>query len=162
MTSRFIRIEEPASGLATRAVVLADQAPENAAFLWDFLAGPQQIPAIHAMWTGPEISAPIPVAQLDEVQRSRALPLENATITPQQGDIVLTWLASRVWGGGPDPVFDIGIFYGPGARLLFPIGWQPGSVVARVPQDAVPELAAACGRIRRTGACTLIFSREGA
>jgi hypothetical protein len=157
-----MRIEEPASGLAARAVLLADHAPENAAFLWDFLADPRQILAIHAMWTGPEISAPIPVDLLNDAQRSRALPLENATITPQQGDIVLTWLAPRVWGGGPDPIFDIGIFYGSGARLLFPIGWQPGSVVARVPQDAVPELAAACGRIRRAGACTLIFSREGA
>src|SRR6516165_3547727 len=97
MTSRFIRIEELASGLAARAMLLADQAPENAAFLWDFLAGPRQIPAIHAMWTGPEISAPIPIDQLDDAQRSRALLLENATITPQQGDIVLTWLAPRVW-----------------------------------------------------------------
>jgi hypothetical protein len=52
-------------------------------------------------------------------------------------------------------VFDLGLYYGPGARCLFPIGWQPGSVVARVAHADLEPLAAACGRIRRDGACVL-------
>ncbi len=140
------------------ATLLADRAPANAAFLWDFFAVPRQIPAIHAMWTGPEISAPVPDADLTDTQRTSGLPLEHATIMPQPGDVVLTYLPPRVWGGGPAPVFDIGLFYGPGARLFFPIGWQPGSVCARVAD--VAGLATACGRIRQAGACTLTFARD--
>ena len=145
---RAIRIEEAPSGLAVRAVLLDDRAPENAAFLWELLARPREIPGIHAMWTGPEISCPVPTSELDAGWLEKSLPLENATIMPQPGDIVLSWLAARVWGGGPAPVFDIGLFYGAGARLLFPVGWLAGSVVARVAPDGVGEMAAACGRIR--------------
>jgi Protein of unknown function (DUF3830) len=153
-----IRIAEDRSGLAAVATLLPDRAPANAAFLWDFFVVPRQIPAIHAMWTGPEISAPIPDAELTPEQRAAGLPLEQATVMPQPGEIVLTYLPPRVWGGGPAPVFDIGLFYGPGARLFFPIGWQPGSVVARI--EDVPAFAAACARIRQTGACTLLFARQ--
>ena len=154
---RSIRLSENSSALSVTAGLLDDRAPANAAFLWDFLSVPRQIPAIHAMWTGPEISAPIPDADLSAAQRDSGLPLEHATVMPQPGDIVLTFLPPRVWGGGPAPVFDIGVFYGPGARLFFPIGWQPGSVVARIAD--VPALAAACARIRQSGACTLLFER---
>ena len=154
---RSIRLSENSSALSVTAGLLDDRAPANAAFLWYFLSVPRQIPAIHAMWTGPEISAPIPDADLSAAQRDSGLPLEHATVMPQPGDIVLTFLPPRVWGGGPAPVFDIGIFYGPGARLFFPIGWQPGSVVARIAD--VPALAAACARIRQSGACTLLFER---
>ena len=159
---RAIRIREDRSGLSATAALLDDRAPANAAFLWELLAQERAIPAIHAMWTGPEISAPVPDAWLDDAARSAGLPLENSTIMPQPGDIVLTFLPPRVWGGGPAPVFDIGLFYGPGARLLFPIGWQPGSIAARIPAGDVAEVAAACGRIRQSGACTLTFSRTAA
>jgi hypothetical protein len=152
-----IRIREERSGLSATATLIGDRAPANAAFLWDFLAVPRNIPAIHAMWTGPEISAPIPDGDLTEALRVAGLPLENATVMPQPGEVVLTFLPPRVWGGGSAPVFDIGLFYGPGARLFFPIGWQPGSVAARIAD--VPALAAACGRIRQAGVCTLRFER---
>ncbi len=151
---RAIRIEEDGSRLSVTATLDDDRAPANAAFLWDLLAEPRAIAAIHAMWTGPEISAPVPAAMHGG---AAPLPLEQATVMPQPGDIVLTYLPPRLWGGGPAPVFDIGLFYGPGARLFFPIGWQPGSIVARVGQ--VAELAAACARIRAAGACTLRFAR---
>ncbi len=153
-----IRIREQQSDLSVAATLLPDRAPANAAFLWDYLATPRPIPAIHAMWTGPEISAPVPDTDLTEAQRAAGLPLENATVMPQPGDVVLTYLPARVWGGGPAPVFDIGVFYGPGARLFFPIGWQAGSVVARVAHVSV--LATACARIRQSGACTLWFERD--
>lgn len=156
---RAIRIREDRSGLYATAALLDGLAPANAAFLWELCAESRPIPAIHAMWTGPEISAPVPDAWLDAATRAAGLPLENATIMPQPGEIVLTFLPPRVWGGGAAPVFDIGLFYGPAARLLFPIGWQPGSVTARIAAAEVPAIAAACGRIRQAGACTLHFSR---
>lgn len=160
MTNRLIRITEPRSGLDVSAVLLPEKAPANAAFLWDHLSEPRVIPGLHAMWTGPEISCPVPPAQLDGKAYARALPAENATLHPQPGDIVLAYVPERVWGGSPSPIFDIGIFYGPGARMFFPIGWLAGSVVAQVPPSEREALAAACGIIRRNGACDITFSRR--
>ena len=159
---RAIRIQEDRSGLDVTAHLLADAAPANAGFLWDFLATPRDIPALHAMWTGPEISAPIPDSMLQDKQRAEGLPQENATVMPQPGELVLAYLPARVWGGGEAPVFDLGLFYGPHGRLFFPIGWHAGSVVARVGHDQLPALAEACKRIRAGGACTLRFARAPA
>ena len=151
-----IRITHAASGLHVLAHLIADKAPANTAFLWRYLETPRIVPGIHAMWTGPEISCPIPSAHLSN---EHALPPENATLHPQPGDIVLAYVAARMWGGNPDPIFDIGLFYGPGARMFFPIGWLAGSVMAQVRPDDHANLAEACGKIRRAGACEIIFER---
>ncbi len=158
-TGRRLRITEATTGLDAAATLLDDQAPENAAFLWEHVSEPRAVDAIHAMWTGPEFSCPLPYASIAPARRDSPLPLEHATIMPQPGDIVLTWLAPRVWGGGAEPVFDLGLFYGAGARLLFPIGWQPGSVVARVAPGDVPPLATACAALRQRGACSFRFAQ---
>lgn len=156
-----IRAREPQSGLDAAFALLADRAPAGTSFLTRLLATPRDIPALHAMWTGPEISCPVPAAML-HAELAAPLPLENATVQPAAGEMVLSYVPPRVWGGAPDPIFDIGLFYGPGARLLFPIGWLPGSVVARVEASAVALLAEAAGRIRRSGACTIRFTLETA
>ena len=160
MSKPAILITEPRSGLSVTAVLLADKAPENAAFLWSYLAEPRTVPGIHAMWTGPEISCPIPPAQIDGAAFAGPLPAENATLTPQPGDVVLSYVPPRMWGGNPNAIFDIGLFYGQGARLLFPIGWLAGSVVAQVRAEERDAFAAACGAIRRSGACDVSFSRR--
>ncbi|MBB4065625.1 DUF3830 family protein [Gellertiella hungarica] len=159
MTVKTISMKEPRSGLAVSAPLLFDKAPANAAFLWAYLSEPRVVPGIHAMWTGPEISCPVPPAHLEGADYARPLPPENATLTPQPGDIVLAYVPERVWGGNPNPIFDIGLFYGPGARMLFPIGWLAGSVVAQVPPAEREAFAAACGIIRKNGACDITFSR---
>ena len=151
-----ILITEPQSALSVRAALLPEKAPANAAFLWRWLETAREVPSIHAIWTGPEISCPIPPAQ---VAGEPALPAENATLHPQPGDVVLAHVPARVWGGNPDPIFDVGLFYGPGARMFFPIGWLAGSVVAQVLPEDRAALADACGRIRRSGACTITFAR---
>ena len=46
-----------------------------------------------------------------------------------------------------------------GARLLFPIGWLAGSVVAQIRPEEREHFAAACGIIRRNGACDVTFER---
>ncbi|MDE2333246.1 MAG: DUF3830 family protein [Rhodospirillales bacterium] len=151
-----IRISEARSGLDVTAALDATRAPANAGFLWNLLAEPRAIPGVHAMWTGPEISCPVPDAMLADRERS-PLPVECGTVMPQPGEIVLTYLPARFWGGGEAPVFDIGLFYGPQARLFFPVGWIAGSVVGRVAD--VAALAAACAVIRRHGQATLSFAR---
>jgi hypothetical protein len=158
---RTLHATEPRSGLDARFTLLDDKAPEGVAFLRGLLAAPREIAGIHAMWTGPEISCPVPFALVPEALRG-ALPVENGTIQPQPGEIVLSYVPPRMWGGGPDPVFDIGLFYGAGARLLFPIGWLPGSVVARIAPEQLDGFARACGAIRRTGACTVRLALEPA
>ncbi|WP_095198918.1 DUF3830 family protein [Mesorhizobium carmichaelinearum] len=156
MTS--ISITESRSKLSVTAQLLPEKAPENAAFLIAYLATPRVVPGIHAMWTGPEISCPVPSADLEGEAYAKPLPAENATLTPQPGDIVLSYLPPRIWGGNPNAIFDIGLYYGQGARLLFPIGWLAGSVVAQVRTDQRDQFAAACGIIRRNGACDITFS----
>ncbi|ESY11813.1 DUF3830 family protein [Mesorhizobium sp. M0615] len=158
MTKPAIGITEPRSKLSVTALLLPEKAPENAAFLLAYLAQPRIIPGIHAMWTGPEISCPVPSADLQGQAYAQPLPPENATLTPQPGDIVLSYVPPRVWGGNPNAIFDIGLYYGQGARLLFPIGWLAGSVVAHVLAGERDQFAAACGVIRRNGACDITFS----
>ncbi len=111
--TRQIAIRDAANGLDVRAVLLDDKAPANAAFLWAWAEAPRPVPAIHAMWTGPEISCPIPPAQLAGQGWATALPPENATLHPQPGDVVLA--LGFPWGvmGGATT----GIVIGAGAAL---------------------------------------------
>ena len=155
-----LRIRSAAPGLDVLADILPAKAPENLAFLLAYLSAPRVIPSLHAMWTGPEISCPIPADHLAGAGYAHALPPENATLHPQPGDVVLAYVPARMWGGNPDPIFDIGLFYGPGARMFFPIGWLAGSVVAQVRPEDRAALAEACTRIRRSGACEITFSQE--
>ena len=155
-----LRIRSAASGLDVLADLLPAKAPENLAFLMAYLSAPRVVPGLHAMWTGPEISCPIPPAHLAGAGYARALPPENATLHPQPGDVVLAYVPARMWGGNPDPIFDIGLFYGPGARMFVPVGGLAGSVVAQVRPEDRPALAEACTRIRRSGACEITFSQE--
>ena len=157
MTTAIIRIIEARSGVAVRAALLPGKAPASVAFLWKWLEIPRAVPSIHAMWTGPEISCPIPA---DQVAWADPLPPENATLHPQPGDVVLAYVPARVWGGNPEPIFDVGLFYGPGARMFFPIGWLAGSVVAQVLPEDRAALAAGCSAIRQAGACTVTFARD--
>lgn len=156
----LLRIAAASAALDVRAEFLSGKAPENVAFLRAYLTTPRVVPGLHAMWTGPEISCPIPSAHLAGADYAHALPPENATLHPQPGDIVLAYVPARMWGGNPDPIFDIGLFYGPGARMFFPIGWLAGSVVAQVRPEDRAALAEACTRIRRAGACDVTFSLE--
>ena len=153
-----LRIQSEAAGLDVQAEFLSGKAPQNVTFLKRYLESPRVVPGLHAMWTGPEISCPIPPAHLQGAGYAQALPPENATLHPQPGDVVLAYVPARMWGGNPDPIFDIGLFYGPGARMFFPIGWLAGSVVAQVRAEDRAALAEACGRIRRSGACDITFS----
>ncbi|TGV52091.1 DUF3830 family protein, partial [Mesorhizobium sp. M2D.F.Ca.ET.160.01.1.1] len=65
MTKAALKITEPRSGLSATALLLPEKAPDNAAFLWSYLEAPRVVAGIHAMWTGPEISCPVPQPHLD-------------------------------------------------------------------------------------------------
>ena len=69
----ILYIRDAASGLSVRANLLAEKAPANVAFLGQYLSVARMVPGIHAMWTGPEISCPIPAAHLARQEWAIAL-----------------------------------------------------------------------------------------
>ena len=153
---RLIRISEPVSGLSVCARLLDDEAPLSAAALWTLAAAGDAHDALHAMWTGPEISCPVPAAALPAGIDLGALPIENGTTHPDAGDIVVVALLPGAWPGlPPGGALDIGLFYAGGGRLLMPGGWVTGSVAARVEAADHVALASAGARIRQGGACRL-------
>jgi hypothetical protein len=159
--TRHIRIREPASGLDARVFLLDDLAPRSAQALWQIAGACGAYEAIHAMWTGPEISCPIPEAKLPAPLDLSALVLENATSYPDEGDIAVVYAPANAWKGQPPFGFvDIGVFYGRGARLLMPMGWVHASISGRVVAEDMAALRTACQSIRRRGACTLSFLQE--
>jgi hypothetical protein len=158
---RTIRIRETASGLDARVPLFDDLAPRSSEALWRIAGAQGSYEAIHAMWTGPEISCPIPAANLPSEMGLSDLPLENATSYPEAGDLVIVYAPPNTWKGQPPFAFlDVGLFYGPGGRLLMPMGWIQGSVCGRVAAEDLAAVLSACQSIRRRGACRLSFSQD--
>jgi hypothetical protein len=157
--TRLILIHEPQSGLQARFELLDAAAPHSAQMLWALSGIGSSHNAIHAMWTGPEISCPIAVAGLPMSLDVGAVPAENATSFPAAGELVLVPLPARRWKGtGAADILDLGFFYDGGGRLLMPMGWITGNVCARVVPEDLSGLQAACRKIRAHGACQLSLS----
>jgi hypothetical protein len=157
--TRLIQIREPQSGLQARFELLDAAAPRSADVLWALGGIDRAHDAIHAMWTGPEISCPIAVAGLLPIDVS-AVPAENATSFPAAGELVLVPLPAGRWKGtGVADIVDLGFFYDGGGRLLMPMGWITGNVCARVVPEDMSGLQASCRKIRAHGACRISLSR---
>ena len=153
---RHIRFKEEVSGLSVRCELLENEAPQSARFLWDLASHNPTYDAMHAMWTGPEISCPIPAPLLPAGLSEASVPEENATSYPEVGEIVLTYLPNRsIKGLPPGNFFDIGLFYGPGGRLLMPFGWIRANVCARIVVGELEEAQNKFKQIRSNGACRL-------
>ncbi len=160
--ARRILIRESRSGLAAPFRLLTDDAPFASDALWAIAGAGQSHEAIHAMWTGPEISCPTSADRLPAGIDLSRWPNENETRHPQAGDLVLT----RLIAGPPSSVrpfveggLDIGVFYAEGGRLFFPEGWIDGTVCARVEPAYASTLREAAAVIRRHGACQLRFEQ---
>jgi Protein of unknown function (DUF3830) len=158
---RLIQVREARSGLQVRLTLLDEAAPASAQALWALSAPGATYEAIHAIWTGPEISCPIDVSKYSIPIDVAGVPLENATSFPAAGDLVLVAAPRGRWKGMPRAdIIDLGFFYGDGGRLLMPMGWIMGSVCARVVADDMNAYQTACRKIRAGGCCDLVFSRE--
>jgi uncharacterized protein DUF3830 len=158
--TRHIRIREPESGLNALVLLLDDLAPRSCDALWQIAGAGGVHEAIHAMWTGPEISCPIAAANLPAKLDVTHLPLENATSYPEEGEIAAVYAPANSWKGQPPfGFFDVGLFYGRGSRLLMPMGWIQASVCGRVVSEDLAAVRVACQSIRRRGACRLSFSQ---
>lgn len=158
---RNIRLLESRSGLDVTLELFDDLAPKNAELLWQIAGVDRTHDAIHAMWTGPEISCPVFGDALPDLGAALDIPLENGTSYPAAGEIATVFARRGTWKAMPPAdFFDIGLFYGEGARLLMPMGWIMGSVCARVAPNDLAAFQQGCRAIRRQGACALTFSRD--
>lgn len=153
---QFIRFKESRSGLSVRCKLLTEEAPASSNFLSQLALERRDFDAGHAIWTGPELSCPLPANVLPENLSRDTVPEENATSFPAQGEIVLASLAAgSIKGLPPGNFFDIGLFYEPGGRLLMPFGWIKANVCATVVKDDFNHFQTCMKTIRQTGACKL-------
>jgi len=153
---RQICFTEPFSKLAATCNLLDDKAPKSAEFLWQLAQTRSSFEAMHAIWTGPELSCPLPASVLPLELAQLELPQENATSFPESGEIVLAGiLAGSIKGLPPGNFFDVGLFYGQGSRLLMPFGWIMANVCARVVAEDMEHFQTSLASIRRNGACQL-------
>lgn len=149
----IIRLE---NGPSATARLLSEQAPATTDAIWELLAEPLVVKGIHAMWTGPEISLQVPPERAHDALAH--LPPENQTIFPQPGDLVWAYLPPYAFGGMPDPVYDIGLFYGPHGRIFLPVGWVPANRFASLDGD-FSEFADTCRQLRLAGAREVTLAR---
>ena len=114
------------------------------------------------MWTGPELSCPLPASTLPENLAQIDIPLENATSYPKAGEIVLAFAKpGSIKGLPPGPFFDLGIFYGDGGRLFFPFGWLMSNICAEIVEEDLIDAQSCIRKIRDNGACKLSMEPAG-
>lgn len=133
-----------------------DVAPETCKAIWGALEKPIQVPASHAMFSGPEIMMGLP-----EENRNfdpRAIPPENQTIIPEVGELLWFYQPKNFFKIDPDEFWEIGMFYGVGGRTFGPTGWIPCTYFGRMTEglDAVAEQ---CRLIRKEGIKTVEIGR---
>ena len=136
-------------GISAIAVLLEDKAPQTARMIWDLLETPMENDAIHAMFTGRELSFGVPNDQVDE-STIFDLPPENQTMFPLPGSLIWNAYQPYQWLGTPRAVYDFGIFYGPESRILLPTGWRPSNHFGDIVEN-LEEFAACCARCQREG-----------
>lgn len=152
--SRFITIALTSRGVRCRARLLDDDAPATSQAVWDAL--PVAGDAFHAKFARNELYALVP--------RLTAAPnRENPTVTPIPGDVCLfdfePWeIGNPAFGYEPGSAAhaeqgatDLAVFYGRNNLLINgDVGWVPGNVFATI-VEGLPEMAAACNDVWRTG-----------
>jgi len=133
-----------------------DDAPHTVAAIWGALSTPIRIPAMHAMFAGPEIMLGLP----PEAQTfdPRAVPVENQTCFPVAGDCLWFYQAKGMMKGLTDELWEISMFYGDGGRIFGPLGWTPCNIFGRM-VEGLDAFAAACRMIRVEGLKTVEISR---
>lgn len=172
LSGRFIVISLRKHGFGRVSYIaqLCDEAaPTVCQRVWEALATPQgegeAAEAFHAKYARNEVYTMVP-------RFSEGLPLENQSIAPAMGDVMLfdftpeemgnpayTYADDSVQMGGGGAT-DLAIFYGPNNLLLNgDVGWVRGSVFAKVVLG-MEEMATACQKVwRNSVGCQLVFSR---
>lgn len=132
-------------------------APITCRTLWDALATPVRMPAIHAMFAGPEIMTGLPEAA--QTFDPLSIPAENQTCFPEPGECLWFYQGKNVMKGLPDELWEIGVFYDAGARIHGPLGWTPCNMFGKI-TAGLEEFAAACRTTRTEGVKIVEFGRH--
>jgi len=143
---RVIFVEEKVIAIAE---LLDEKAPQTTQCIWLLLEEPFEGFAVHAMWTGRELSLPIPSVKFPN-NEGLHVPPENQTVFPIPGDLVWNAYLPYQWQGNPQPVYDFGIFYGRDSRILLPVGWRPSNHFGVIVEN-LPKLAEVCARCQIEG-----------
>jgi hypothetical protein len=155
---RLLEIEFPDEGLIAQARLLDELAPRTCAVIWELAGLAPQLVAVHAAFTGRELSVRIP-AELALQAGDPKVPPENQTLFPIPGDLIWAQLPPYAWSGVTEPLYDLGIFYGRDSRLLLPVGWVAGNRFAEILPNHLPALARLAARTQMEGAKRLILRR---
>jgi hypothetical protein len=133
-----------------------DNAPKTCSILWEALAKPVQMPAMHAMFAGPEIMLGLPPEA--QVFDPTAMPAENQTCFPVAGDCLWFYQGPNLMKGLTDELWEIGMFYDDGGRIFGPLGWTPCTIWGRM-TEGLDAIAACCRAIRVDGLKTVEIGR---
>jgi hypothetical protein len=144
-------LEFPDDGLTARARFLDKLAPSTCAAMRRLASLEPDLLAVHAAFTGRELSVRIP-AELASRVDGLITPPENQTLFPIPGDLVWSHLPAYAWSGVSETLLDLGIFYGRDSRLLLPVGWLPGNRFAEIVPDDLPPLAKLAAETQVKGA----------
>jgi hypothetical protein len=143
---KLIFIEEKVSAIAE---LLDEKAPETTNCIWQLLEEPFEGNAVHAMWTGRELSLPIPSSKFTK-NEGLHVPPENQIVFPIPGDLVWNAYLPYQWQGNPLPVYDFGIYYGRDSRIFLPVGWRPSNHFGIITEN-LSKFAEVCGRCQIEG-----------
>lgn len=110
-------------GPRAEATLHTQAAPVTAEAIWTALENPVTETVMHAMYAGPEIMFGLPpeARTFDPL----SLPAENQQVVPGAGDLIFFYQPAELMGGLGFEFWEVGIFYGKGARIFGPLGWTP-------------------------------------
>lgn len=151
-----IRLTFVEENVSCEAVLLDTKAPDTCAMLWDALSAPVENAAIHAMYTGRELSFAFPKNKLPD--NAIELRPENQIVIPVPGDLVWNGYRKYEWQGNADEIFDLGIFYGRDSRIFLPVGWRPSNLFAQIVSN-LDSFADVCARCQSEGKKLLRIER---
>jgi uncharacterized protein DUF3830 len=148
MAGRTLTFAFVDSGVTGTIALYDAAAPQTCAAIWQALAKPVRIPAMHAMFAGPEIMLGLP----PEAQTfdPRSLPVENQTCFPVAGDCLWFYQAKGMMKGLSEELWEIGMFYADGGRIFGPLGWTPCNIFGKM-IEGLDAFAGECAGIRVTG-----------
>ena len=161
MQTKSIKIHFIRKKVTFTASLLWDEAPQTCRAVVDSLVIPHRAKARHAIWSGKEVFLYLPQTI------PKNLPLENHSIFPAPGELMFFYMPENRLKGirdikyrDPGDVFELAIFYGiNNLRLTMEMGWR-GSIFARIEQNQLPELSAACEDLYWDGALDITINRE--
>ena len=156
MSNKQLYLKFVESGVQGTIDLYWEHAPETCKAIWEAIHTPIQVPAGHAMYSGPEIMTGLPESaqNFDPL----AIPAENRTVFPEAGELLWFYQPKNFFKGMSEEFWEIGMFYGTGGRTFGPTGWIPCNYFGRV-TEGLDEIAEQCKLIRVEGLKTVEYGR---